>query len=83
MEPAAIDTRADRRIALSLTPRSHTPCGHSNNYPLYFELHATEDEIPAPRGGYLLVCHEARSAHRKLTRHRPDHHRPDGPREVR
>ncbi|CAM5296058.1 hypothetical protein GCM10010390_40460 [Streptomyces mordarskii] len=56
--PAADDTTVGRRSAVSLISRLHHPRGQSNAYPNFAEAHAMGAEIPAPRGGYLLVGHD-------------------------
>lgn len=58
METVAAGSIVDRRSVVSLMSRLRSSRGQSNPYPIYAQLRAMGDVIPAPWGGYLLLSHD-------------------------
>lgn len=58
MEPSAAGTIVDRRSMVSLISRLRASRGQANPYPIYAELRAMGDVVPAPWGGHLLLSYE-------------------------
>ncbi|MGW9430987.1 cytochrome P450, partial [Streptomyces decoyicus] len=62
MQPALAAAPVDRRSVVSLFSRLRTADGQSNPLPLYGELRAMGDIVPAPWGGHLVtsfgLCHQ-------------------------
>ncbi|MEV5122500.1 cytochrome P450 [Streptomyces decoyicus] len=62
MQPALAAAPVDRRSVVSLFSRLRTAEGQSNPLPLYAELRAMGDIVPAPWGGHLVtsfgLCHQ-------------------------
>ncbi|MFF2810804.1 cytochrome P450 [Streptomyces sp. NPDC058000] len=54
MEPALASRSVDRRAVVSLFSRLRKGSGQANPLPIYSELRAMGDVVPAPWGGYLI-----------------------------
>jgi cytochrome P450 len=51
-------TTLDRRAVISLLRRLRSPEGQSNPQPVWHQLRALGDVVPAPWGGYLITGHD-------------------------